>query len=60
MLMQLNCKLLGLGSTFVLLCLLKQTNKQQRVHNYLVLGGDGTFKEKEKQTQLNKEGEGYL
>ena len=31
---------------------------KNRVRKCLVLGGDGAFKVKEKQTELNKEGEG--
>lgn len=55
MLKQLGGKIVGLGITFVLSYLQKKKN-----HKYLVFRGGGAFKEKENQTALNKEGEGYL
>lgn len=56
MLMQLDDKTVGWGTTIAILSLLRK----KEVHKYVYLGEDGAFKEKQNQTQLSKEGEQHL
>lgn len=56
MLMQLDGKTVGWGTTIALLSL----SRKKEVPKYVVLGEDGAFKEEQNQAELNKEGEKYL